>query len=695
MLKKQFLVPTIAGDCVAAVGVSEPGAGSDVSAITTTAIRSGDDLIINGTKMWITNGMQADWICLLANTSQRADKHKNKSLICVPTKSRGIHRTKIDKLGLKSSDTAIINFENVRVPQANIIGEEGMGFTYQMLQFQEERILACAGNLPRLSSAIQVTIDYCRQRHTFGKPVLHNQHVHFTLAELATEVELLRALLYQTAKLYNQGYDVTKWASMCKLKIGRLSRTVSDTCLQFWGGMGYTNEVHISRLFRDSRILSIAGGSDEMMLTIIKFINMHKLSRLLNTSGKRLISKRLIHLSASQNASDCIVENSFYSPQHIAIQESVTKLIEKEINPFIDEWEEKRIFPAKELFPKLGKAGLLGINKPVEYGGQGLDYTYQFAFLEALGNINAGGVSMGICIQTDVATPALARFGSDKLKKDYLAPSIAGEIVSCLGVSEPGAGSDVAGLKTNAVSKGDDYIINGSKMWTTNGCQADWMCLLANTSDGPVHKNKSLIIVPMNTPGVRVARNIEKLGMHSSDTGEIYFDDVRVPKSNLVGNEGEGFLYQMLQFQEERLCGVALTVKSLQRVIKDTIEYCRQRQAFGQPILYNQSIYFRLAELQTEVEALRALAYKTVELYKEGNDVTKWTSMCKLKAGRLQRIVSDACLQYWGGMGYTKECRISRSYRDGRLLSIGAGADEIMLLIISKYMNMLPNLKKK
>jgi len=256
-------------------------------------------------------------------------------------------------------------------------------------------------------------------------------------------------------------------------------------------------------------------------------------------------------------------------------------------------------------------------------------------------------------------------------------------------VSEPAAGSDVAGLKTKAVPQGDDYIINGSKMWTTNGCQADWMCLLANTSEGPVHKNKSLIIVPMNSPGIHVARNIEKLGMHSSDTAETYFENVRVPKTNLIGNEGEGFLYQMLQFQEERLCSVAMTIKSLQKTLNRTIDFCRQRETFGQPILYNQSVHFRLAELATDIEAYKALAYKTVELFVAGNDVTKYTSMCKLKAGRLLREVPDACLQYYGGMGYTKEMPISRAFRDGRLLSIGAGADEIMLMIISKYMGML------
>ncbi|KAG8548507.1 hypothetical protein GDO81_025170 [Engystomops pustulosus] len=200
---------------------------------------------------------------------------------------------------------------------------------------------------------------------------------------------------------------------------------------------------------------------------------------------------------------------------------------------------------------------MLGVNKPPEYGGMGLDFSYSIAIAEELGNINCGGIPMAIGVQSDMATPALTRFGSDELKRQFLAPTIAGDVVACLGVSESGAGSDVASIKTKAERKGDDYIINGSKMWITNGCQADWMCLLTNTSAGPSHKNKSLICLPMKTPGVHVTKKIDKMGMKSSDTAQIFFEDVRVPSKYLIGEEGMGFIYQMLQFQEERMWGVA------------------------------------------------------------------------------------------------------------------------------------------
>uniref|UniRef100_A0AAQ4RAD1 Acyl-CoA dehydrogenase 6 n=1 Tax=Gasterosteus aculeatus aculeatus TaxID=481459 RepID=A0AAQ4RAD1_GASAC len=281
----------------------------------------------------------------------------------------------------------------------------------------------------------------------------------------------------------------------------------------------------------------------------------------------------------------------------------------------------------------------------------------------------------------------LNQFGSAELKEEFLLPSIAGDKVACLGVSEVGAGSDVSSILTKAVKKGDEYVINGGKMWTTNGTQAwIWIRLLANTSDGPPHRNKSLICLPMHLPGVH---KIEKLGMWSSDTAEVFFDDVRVPCKSIVGQEGMGFTYQMLQFQEEQLWAVGNIVTMMDNIIQETIQYTRQRKIFKLPVLYYQSVNFRLAELQTEVELLRSLLHRATALYIKGNDVTKLASMAKLKTGRLAREVGDSCLQYWGGMGFTSDMLVSRFYRDSRLLSIGGGTDEVMLVIICKYMDTL------
>jgi citronellyl-CoA dehydrogenase len=384
--------------------------------------------------------------------------------------------------------------------------------------------------------------------------------------------------------------------------------------------------------------------------------------------------------------------------EHKELYRTVKKFVEDELNPHVDEWEAAGIFPAHEVMKKLGDLGVLGITRDPQYGGLGLDYSFEMMFAQALGNCTCGSVPMAIGVQTDMATPALARFGTHELKKEYLEPAIKGDMVCSIAVSEAQAGSDVAGIKTSARKDGGDYVISGSKMWITNGTQSDWACMLVNTSEGRVHQNKSLIIVPMDAKGIDRKTKLDKLGMRCSDTAMIFLDEVRVPQRNLVGKEGMGFMYQMLQFQEERLFGSVSLLDGMNNLIAETAAYAGQRQAFGQSILDNQYVHFRLAELKTEVEALKALVFHTADEYISGRpspeQLAMLASMCKLKAGRLARELGDSLLQFWGGQGFMWENNISRFYRDSRLLSIGGGADEIMLGIISKVMGIAPSRKK-
>ena len=386
---------------------------------------------------------------------------------------------------------------------------------------------------------------------------------------------------------------------------------------------------------------------------------------------------------------------SLYNEQHLEIQRSARKFIEAEINPNVDRWEAEGIYPAKEIMKKLGNLGMLGIQKPEAYGGLGLDYSYALAFAETLGEIHCAGVPTSIGVQTDMATPALAKHGSDALRREFLAPAIAGDLVSCIGVSEPGVGSDVSQIKTTARKDGDDYIINGGKLWITNGAQADWMCMLANTSEGNPHHSKSLIVVPLDAKGVTVARKLDKLGLRSSDTAQLFFEDVRVPQRYRIGEEGRGFVYQMEQFQEERLWAAVAVLRPMEKAIDDAQAYATERKVQGRRIIDNQAVRFKLAELRTEVEMLRSIIYRAVDEYVARRDVVLLCSMAKLVAGRLVRQVSDSCLQYYGGMGFMNETPISRFYRDSRIISIGGGADEIMLEIISKRTGMLDHLKRQ
>ncbi len=377
-----------------------------------------------------------------------------------------------------------------------------------------------------------------------------------------------------------------------------------------------------------------------------------------------------------------------FTDQHNEIRRTVSQFVEKEINPFVEEWENAGIFPAHEVFKKAGNLGLLGIHKPEEYGGLGLDYSYALVAQEEWGSASHGSVPLSIAVQTDMATPALARFGSDELKRNFLTPAIAGDMVTSIGVSEPHAGSDVAAIKTTAIKRGDDYVINGTKMWITNSTQADYICLLANTSDDQKHVNKSLIIVPTDVPGFSTSSRLNKLGMRASDTAQLFFDDVVVPQRYLIGEEGKGFTYQMMQFQEERIAGSAITIKGLENCINETIEYTSQRQAFGKPLLNNQIINMKLAEMQMEIESLRALTYRACETYINGGDPTLLASYAKLKAGKLCNSIPTECLQFWGGMGYMWDNPVGRAMRDMRLTSIGGGADEVMLGIIGKMMGL-------
>ena len=377
-----------------------------------------------------------------------------------------------------------------------------------------------------------------------------------------------------------------------------------------------------------------------------------------------------------------------WTHEHDELRRTAKRIVDEEINPHVDEWERIGQFPAHFVMKLLGNAGLIGISRTSDYGGLDLDYSYEVACSEEMGGIHAYGVSTAIGVQTNMCIPALAKYGSDALRAEWLTPTFAGDLVGCIGVSEVGSGSDVANVKSVARRDGDDYVINGQKMWISSGMQADWMCMLVNTGEenGP-HRNKSLIVVPLNSKGI-TRNKLEKLGLHSSDTAQIFFDDVRVPAGNLIGEEGRGFIYQMEQFQEERLYVVARSLGIMQDALDTTIEYTRDRQAFGKAVIDNQFVAFRIAEMQTEVEALRAMLHIATEKYVAGEDVATLASMAKYKMGRLAEWIPGECLRFWGGQGFMHENRISRTYRDMKVGAIGGGSNEIMLQIIAKRMKL-------
>ena len=372
------------------------------------------------------------------------------------------------------------------------------------------------------------------------------------------------------------------------------------------------------------------------------------------------------------------------SEEHQIFRKTLRDLFEREIEPHVDDWEAARTFPAHELFPKLGAVGLLGLEYETAYGGMGADHSFTVVAGEEMGRISCGGIPMAMAVQMSMATPALARYGSDELKAQYLAPTIRGDLVASIAVTEPDAGSDVAGIRTRAVRDGDQWVINGSKLYITNGTQADWLCLLARTSEDRGYHGMSLIVVPTSLEGVVVSRKLEKLGMWSSDTAELTFTDVRVPVSNTIGEIGRGFQQQMVQFQAERLITVYKQVGAIELALQRTRAYLLERQAFGQPLLANQHLQFVLAELSARHDMLKHYARAAADAVRSGEDATRFATIGKLQGSRLQREVADVAVQFHGGVAYMAEHWASRFYRDTRLDSIGAGADEVMLRVLSR-----------
>lgn len=372
------------------------------------------------------------------------------------------------------------------------------------------------------------------------------------------------------------------------------------------------------------------------------------------------------------------------SEEHQAFRETARRFIQSELVPRARDFDEMGRFD-KSLYPKMGELGLLGIRYDPLYGGLGLDYSYQAIFLEELTLCDNAGVCMGISVQTDMATPALARFGTDELKRKYLAPAIRGEHVAAIAVTEPSGGSDVAGIRTRAVRDGDHWVINGSKMYITNSATADWLCLLAVTDPDAGYGGFSQIIVPTDSPGFSYDL-LDKIGNKGSDTGLLYFDDVRVPVSNTIGEVGRGFQQQMMQFQDERMVVVVSAPIAARQLWKQTLEHCQQRIAFGKPLSKMQVNQHKFVDMHTQIEAAQELSLRCIRQMVRGEDATLDISMAKVFATDMHQFVATTCLQLWGGAGYMYENPAGRAFVDSRLAAIGGGADEVMKQVVAKML---------
>ncbi|HEY2770082.1 MAG TPA: acyl-CoA dehydrogenase family protein [Solirubrobacteraceae bacterium] len=371
-----------------------------------------------------------------------------------------------------------------------------------------------------------------------------------------------------------------------------------------------------------------------------------------------------------------------FTDEHQQLRESIRRFVIKELQPHSEEWEETT-FP-DWVFARMGELGFLGLDKPEAYGGQGGDYYSSLVLAEEIVHAHSGGLAMGLAVQTDMAMPPILAFGTEEQKLQWAAPAIRGEKILCLGITEPDAGSDVSGIKTRAVKDGDEYVINGSKTYITNGHRAHVIVLVTKTDTDAGYDGFTLFLVPMDSPGVIREKRLQKLGMHASDTALLAFNDVRVPESAVLGKVGKGFYHIMWELQGERLIGAAGCVAGAQHVFDRTLEYGKERTAFGRQIGRFQVIRHKFAEMATKIETARQLVYTTAWRFQNGEYPVREISMAKLYAARIAVEVADECIQIHGGAGYMKEYGIERVWRDMRLNRIGAGTDEIMLDVIGR-----------
>ena len=379
-----------------------------------------------------------------------------------------------------------------------------------------------------------------------------------------------------------------------------------------------------------------------------------------------------------------MVSDLYGSPEHQLFRRTVRKFVQEELKPRAREFDAAGRID-KSLYRKMGELGMLGLRYDPKWGGAGLDWSYTAVLFDEVGRCDNAGVTMGITVQTDMATPSLHQFGTDELRQRYLVPAIKGEMVAAIAVTEPDAGSDVASIKTRAMRDGDQWVINGSKIYITNAATADWLCLLAVTDPDAGYGGFSQIVVPTDSPGLSY-QLLDKIGNWGSDTGLFFLENVRVPVANTIGDIGRGFQQQMMQFQDERLVACVSTTAGAEELWEATRRYCEERIVFKKPLSKMQVTQFKFIEMLTQITAAKELTNLCVRKRVAGEDATKEISMAKLFCGRTSRYVADTCIQLHGGFGYMKESVAGRAFVDTRLISIGGGADEVMIHYLAKML---------
>lgn len=665
-LKDKYMPGVVKGDLLGSIGITEPSAGSDVANIRTTAKLEGDHYIVNGSKTFITNAVYGDFIITVVKTDTSAGS-KGFSLLVIDRNMEGVSATKLKKLGWHASDTAELAFDNVKVPKENLIGAEGKGFYYLMDGLQLERLTGGITCMASARTTMKYTKQYMSERQTFGKPINKHQVLRHRMAQMESELESCTQFVLHCCRLQNEKQYAVKECSMAKLLATELQMKIINQCLQMFGGYGFMEEYKIARMYRDCRISTIGAGSSEVMREII---------------AKMVIDDVSYSEAASKGSNQNKFGGYYFTEEHEMFRESLKAFLQKEVVPNLEEWEENRRTP-RDIWKKMGDQGYLGLSYPKEYGGLELDFFYDVVFMEETSKVFSAGFSITQMVTQYMSSTYIAKHGSEFLKQKYLPGIISGDLISAIGITEPGAGSDAGNIQTKAILEGDHYIVNGSKTFITNGVYGDFIVTVVKTDPSKGTAGFSLLVIDRNMEGVS-ATKLKKLGWHSSDTAELAFEDVKVPKENLIGEEGKGFYYLMGGLQVERLTGAIGGYAACEASMEYTLQYMSERKAFGKPINQFQELRHRMAQFASEIESFKQFTLYCCRLQNEGEYAVKECSIAKLLGTELSNKIATECLQMFGGYGYMEEYKMARVFRDARIGTIGGGSSEIMREIIAK-----------
>ncbi len=654
--RRKYLPRLATGEWVGALALTEPNAGSDAASLQTTAIRHGDVYVLNGTKMFITNGPIADVMVVLAVTDRERGRNGISAFIVekgFPGFSVG---RALDKLGHRASPTSELVFTDCEVPAENLLGLEGRGFVeLGKLTLEWERAVLIAPSIGSLARLLQESARYAQERVQFGQPIANFQAIRHKLADMQVNLEAARLLIYRAAWLKDQDIPAPLEAAEAKLVTGRAIVHGALEAVQIHGGYGYITEFPVEQGLRNAKLAEIGGGTSEVQQLIIS----HETLRGAPSQGYPLTEEQR------------------------ATWEAMRRFAEREIAPHAGELDAGASLLADNL-RKLAEFGYLGMEFPPEYGGAGLDCVTSTLAGEALASA-CPATCLSAGASTILCGYPILRFGTQAQRERYLPRLASGEWLGALGLTEPDAGSDVAGIRARAVPSDGGWVLNGTKTFITNGPIADVVVVLAWTDpDRGPKEGMTAFLVEKGTPGFSAGPPLDKLGVRGSPTSELVFQDCWVPNENVLGYVGQGFPLVMQTLERGRIGMAAWSVGIAQACLDEAVKYAQERRAFRRPIADFQAIRFKLAELRTAVDTARLLTLRAAWLKDQGRPFGVEAAIAKLYASRAATLCAHEAVQIHGGYGYIREYPVERLYRDARLAEIGEGTSEIQRNIIAE-----------